>query len=428
MFIDQMHFAMDLGAPTLARSRKAADLSRMNWVAASALALIAGLALSGCAPSGRPDVAPLSAKSYATIPGIPNARYFADQTAEMDRELERSLIREGASLGLKRGSVLPPAHFLALSGGGDDGAFGAGLLAGWTAHGDRPQFKMVTGVSTGALIAPFAFLGSDYDSALTDVYTNVTPAHIYQKRFILSAAIIDDALADTAPLFQTISRHIDETLMAKIAAEYHKGRLLFIQTTDLDAGVPVRWNIGAIAESGDPRALDLIRHIMLASAAIPAAFPPVMFDVEANGRAYRELHVDGGAVSQAFLLPPGVDLRKARKLAGYQRKSAFGYVIRNARLTVEFSDVDRHTLPIAQKAVSTLINYNGVGDLYRIYSLVKQANVAFNLAYIDPEFQAPHKEDFDQSYMRALYSYGYDKAVHGYAWRHAPPGIDAGGK
>jgi len=229
---------------------------------------------------------------------------------------------------------LPTAYMLSLSGGGDNGAFGAGLLVGWTAHGDRPKFKLVTGVSTGALIAPLVFLGPEYDAALTDVYTNIDPSKIYEKRFVL-AALTEDALSDTTPLYETISRFIDATMIAKIAAEYEKGRLLLIQTTDLDAGRPVQWNIGAIAASGNPRALDLIRHILLASASIPAAFPPVMFDVEANGKPYQEMHVDGGAVSQAFLIPPSVNLRVARARTGYQRKGVVAYIIRNSRLTTE---------------------------------------------------------------------------------------------
>ena len=199
--------------------------------------------------------------------------------------------------------------------------------------------------------------------------------------------------------------------------------MLFIQTTDLDAGRPVLWNIGAIAASGNPRALDLIRHILLASAAIPAAFPPVMFDVEANGRPYQEMHVDGGAVSQAFLVPPTVNPRVAQATTGYQRKGVAAYIIRNSRLTTEWSDVAKLTLSIAQKAVSTMINYNGVGDLYRMYMVTQRAGASFNLAYIGDDFHAVHKEDFDQTYMRALYRYAYEKAERGYQWDHAPPGF-----
>ncbi len=378
--------------------------------------------LSACATVEHHAALPPSEKHEATVLGLPNARLFPDRPEGFIAEQERALIREAKAVGVGRGGTLPTAYMLSLSGGGDNGAFGAGLLVGWTAHGDRPKFKLVTGVSTGALIAPLVFLGPEYDAALTDVYTNIDPSKIYEKRFIL-AALTEDALSDTTPLYETISRFIDANMIAKIAAEYEKGRLLLIQTTDLDAGRPVQWNIGAIAASGNPRALDLIRHILLASASIPAAFPPVMFDVEANGKPYQEMHVDGGAVSQAFLIPPSVNLRVARARTGYRRKGVVAYIIRNSRLTTEWSDVERLTLSIAQKAVSTMINYNGVGDLYRMYMVTQRAGASFNLAYIGDDFNAEHKEDFDQTYMRALYRYAYEKAERGYPWEHAPPGF-----
>ena len=382
--------------------------------------------LSACATVEHYTALPPSEKHEATVLGLPNARLFPDRPEGFIAEQERALIREAKAVGVGRGGTLPTAYMLSLSGGGDNGAFGAGLLVGWTAHGDRPKFKLVTGVSTGALIAPLVFLGPEYDAALTDVYTNIGPSKIFEKRFIL-AALTEDALSDTTPLYETISRFIDANMIAKIAAEYEKGRLLFIQTTDLGAGRPVQWNIGAIAASGNPRALDLIRHILLASASIPAAFPPVMFDVEANGKPYQEMHVDGGAVSQAFLIPPSVNLRVARARTGYQRKGVVAYIIRNSRLTTEWSDVERLTLSIAQKAVSTMINYNGVGDLYRMYMVTQRAGATFNLAYIGDDFNAPHKEDFDQTYMRALYRYAYEKAERGYQWEHAPPGFASKG-
>ena len=166
----------------------------------------------------------------------------------------------------------------------------------------------------------------------------------------------------------------------------------------------------------------MIRHILLASASIPAAFPPVLFDVEAKGAPYQEMHVDGGAVSQAFLVPPSVDPRLAQARAGYHRNSV-AYIIRNSRLTTEWSDVERQTLSIAEKAVSTMINYNGVGDLYRMYMVTRRAGAGFNLAHIGDDFHAEHKEEFDQTYMRALYRHAFDKAAKGYPWQDAPPGF-----
>jgi predicted patatin/cPLA2 family phospholipase len=376
--------------------------------------------LSACAVFQRGSPVPPSETNEATVLGLPNGRFFVDRTEAILAEQERALIREAKTFGVPRGGTLPAANLLSLSGGGDNGAFGAGLLIGWTAHGDRPTFKYVAGVSTGALIAPFAFLGPDYDGSLTDVYTNVDPSKIYEKRFI-TAALTDDAVADTTPLYETISRYVDNKVLTRIAAEYEKGRLLIIQTTDLDAGRAVLWNIGAIAASGDSRALDLIRHILLASASIPAAFPPVMFDVEADGKHYQEMHVDGGAVSQIFLIPLSANPRVALEKTGYRRAAAADYIVFNSRLRTEWSDVDRQTLSIAQKAVSTMINYNRIGDLSQMYAVTQRAGASFNLAYIGDDFQAEHKEDFDQAYMRALYQYAYQKAAKGYPWQHALP-------
>jgi hypothetical protein len=389
--------------------------------AAAMLALSVLTACSTVEPGVR---TPAAYRPYTTVLGLPNGRFFVDDPKPMQAEQALSIEREARALGIPRGGALPAISMLSLSGGGDDGAFGSGLLVGWTAHGDRPQFKLVTGVSTGALIAPFAFLGTAYDATLAKVYTDIQPSEVFVARPIVLAALTEDALSDTGPLYITISHYITEDILAAIAVEYHKGRLLLIQTTDLDAGRPVIWNIGAIAASGNPRALDLLRHIMLASASIPAAFPPVMFDVEAKGQVFQELHVDGGAVSQAFLIPPSIDTRTGLKASGYSRKGpASAYIIRNSRLTTEWSDVEKKLLPIAGKAVTTMINYNGVGDLYRMYMVTKRAGASFHLAYIGPDFNAPHKFDFDPVYMRALFNFAHDKAAKGYPWDNAPPGF-----
>ena len=142
-----------------------------------------------------------------------------------------------------------------------------------------------------------------------------------------------------------------------------------------------------------------------------------------DGEPYQEMHVDGGAVSQAFLVPPTVNVKLAQKAAGY-RRNVVAHIIRNGRLTTEWSDVERQTLSIGEKAVSTMINYNGVGDLYRMYMVTRRAGAEFNLAHIGDDFHAEHKEEFDQTYMRALYRYAFDKAAKGYPWQDAPPGFN----
>ena len=167
-------------------------------------------------------------------------------------------------------------HFLALSGGGDDGAFGAGVLCGWTAHGDRPEFKLVTGISTGALIAPFAFLGSSYDDTLRYLYTGITGKDIFSMKSLLTV-LWRESVADTQPLAKMLDKYVDESMLAEIAAAHTKGRRLIIGTTQLDAQRLVLWDMGAIASSGDPDAIKLFRKIMLTSASIPGAFPAAIY-------------------------------------------------------------------------------------------------------------------------------------------------------
>ena len=362
----------------------------------------------------------------AVIPGIPGARHFVgvgiesliqDVVAARQRE-EDFLARSGHS------GPLPPADILALSGGGDNGAFGAGLLCGWSASGNRPKFKCVTGVSTGGLIAPLAFLGSEYDQLLKTIFTSVTPAHIAIKRTIL-AAINNDGMADNRPLWELISRSIDQTLLFRIAEEHRKGRILLIGTTDLDARQPVIWNMGTIAASGDPKALDLCRAILLASAAIPGAFPPSMVPVEVDGKAYEEMHVDGGASAQVFLYPPS--LRGVAQSMGLEMtRPGRVYIIRNSMLTAtEAKTIERRTISIAQRAINSLIHTQGLGDLYRIYMTTTRDGFDFNLAYIGPDFMYENKkEEFDTLYMRALFDYAYNLARQEYPWRKAPPGLE----
>ena len=381
----------------------------------------------GCATPGRLAAVPVQDTTRAEIPGVPNARYWVDADIEpFIRDAFASAKREAAYLaGTGHQGPLPPVNFLAVSGGGDDGAFGAGLLVGWTETGTRPEFKGVTGVSTGALIAPFAFLGPSEDHTLREVYTTISPKDVLQPRSLL-AALTSDGMADNHPLFELISRYITPELLARIATEYQeKGRLLLIATTNLDARRPVIWNMGAIASNPDPRALDLFRRIMLASAAIPGAFPPVMIDVEVDGQPHQEMHVDGGAMAQVFLYPPNlfdIARREGVKIPPRERKV---YVIRNARLDPQWASVERSTLDIVGRAISSLIQTQGVGDLYQIYLIAQNDGLAYNLAYISADFNAEHKEDFDTAYMRALFDYGYQLGRKGYSWQKAPPGLIA---
>lgn len=388
----------------------------------SLLAMAAALVVGGCSIPERGPAVPRTDTTKAQPLGIPNARFYADgEPGPMVQEGLLSLRRELAAHGLSgdRRSVtrLPPAHFLAVSGGGDNGAFGAGLINGWTELGTRPSFKIVTGVSTGALIAPFAFLGPAYDGSLRDVYTTMTPDRVYKKRGLL-AALYDDAMADTTPLSEVIAHYADDKLLQAIAAEYQKGRLLMIGTTDLDSQRPVIWNIGAIAASGKPGALDLFRKILRASAAIPGAFQPVLIDVEIDGQKYQELHVDGGAIAQLFLYPPSIDVSQT----GYQRKR-YAYIIRNARLDPDYAMAERRTITIAGRAIIAMLAASGYNDVLRTYFITQRDKVDYNLAFIGTDFEFPKDGEFDQRYMQALYAYGIQQMKSGRAWHKVPPGL-----
>jgi len=316
---------------------------------------------------------------------------------------------------------LPEVQLLSVSGGGENGAFGAGLLCGWSEQGSRPAFDLVTGVSTGALTAPFAYLGSNYDSQLRAVYTELTPSRVLVSRRF-TAALWDDALTDNSPLFKTISEYLNEDMQTDLAKAYGQGRLLLIGSTDLDAQQPVIWNVGAIAASGHPRALDTIRRLLLASAAIPAAFPPSMIDVTLDGKSYQEMHVDGGAFAQAFLYPAGITQKRRERMVRGDKTvvPATAYVIRNGRLDPEWATVERRTIGIAGRAIATMIAASGLNDVLRMYSTTQRDGVGFNLAYIGSDFTRVLPEPFDPDYMRALFDYGYQRARRGYDWAKKP--------
>jgi len=384
------------------------------------LAAAALLLLTACGTFPRSDAVPAGQAEQATIPGMTGIRFFADgDPAAFTAGASASLEREKAYIASTgQTGPLPPVNFLAISGGGENGAFGAGLIVGWTKAGTRPVFKAVTGISTGALIAPFAFLGPAYDDRLQAVYTTITGKDVLESRGIWG--VFQDAMADNAPLRKTVAKYFDQSVLDAIAVESKKGRLLLIGTTDLDARRPVIWDIGRIAESNEPGRLKLVQDILVASAAIPGAFPPTMIDVELDGKRYQEMHVDGGASTQVFVYPPGLNLSK---LGGKRERHL--YVIRNARLDPDWAQVDRSTMTIAGRAISSLIQTQGIGDLYRIYLTTQRDGIDFNLAYIPKDFTQELKEPFETAYMVALFKVGYDMSAKGFPWVKAPPGFDA---
>ena len=383
------------------------------------LVILLLLGAGACAQFDRLPAVAAADTERATVAGIADARFLPNDVAAMTA-FGRALYARENAYAASRGGRVPPDTSLAMSGGGDNGAFGAGLLVGWSEHGGRPSFKVVTGISTGALMAPLAFLGPEFDPVLADMYTTIEQSDIFRKRPILMG-LTSDALADSTPLQSMIAKYLDAELVARIAEQSRHGRGLVIVTTDLDAGVPVMWNIGAIAESGSPDAVRLIRNILLASASVPGLFPPVMFDVTVDGVAHQEMNVDGGASVQTFLYPATLHLGRIPTGSASQQRVA--YVIRNGRLTQSWDNVERRTTSIATRAVATLTTSSGLSDLYRIYALARRDNVRLQFCYIGDDFAEPHPAEFDHDYMTKLFEYGRSKARAGYPWRSGPPGL-----
>jgi len=404
-----MHYLGNLSIVALAKMR-----------ISGSIILMMAFVLVGCESIPERHALPPELTKLAEIPGIPKARSWADEwpkfSAEMFEKFTETDYRREFS-----GIYEQPHNYLAISGGGANGAYGAGMLLGWTAAGTRPEFTMVTGISTGSLSAPFAFLGPDYDDELKAVYTTTSTKDIAVKRGFLSG-LFSDSLADTTPLKKLIAQYITEDLIAEIGREHKRGRRLFIGTVNLDAGRSVIWNIGDIALSDYPQKLNLIRDILRASAAIPIAFPPVIIQVEADGKTYDELHVDGGTGSQVFVYPAAIDWKLITQKLKVKGKPNV-YVIRNAILDPDYAGTTRSLLPIAVRTVDSLIRTQGIGDLYQIFALSYRDENTFNLAYIPSTFTEKPTEGFDPVYMGKLFELGYNKALNSYPWEHFPPGF-----
>ena len=290
----------------------------------------------------------------------------------------------------------------------------AGLLNGWTAAGNRPTFELVTGISTGALSAPYAFLGPAYDAKLRELYTTIRTKDVLAERGVLRGSSGNRSPTRSAPATGRAA-YSAPTSWPPSPKNTVGGGCLLIGTTNLDAQRAVVWNMGAIAAIGDSRALQLFHDILIASASIPGAFPPVMIDVDVDGRRYQEMHVDGGTVMQVFAYPPSLRLESDRP--------RHLYVVRNGHLDAQWANVERTTLSIAARAIDSLITTQGLGDLYRIYLTSKRDQVDYSLASIPSSFTQKPRELFDPAYMSALFDVGYSQALSGSAWTDHPPGF-----
>jgi predicted acylesterase/phospholipase RssA len=384
---------------------------------------IATFLIGGCATISPRNVLPQADAGRIEPEGFHNIRFWGDASA---RDIESIVMADVPKAGLPGSSALerhpPLSNLLAISGGAEDGAFGAGLLVGWSDAGTRPAFDLVTGVSSGALIAPFAFLGREHDGQLREIFTRYGRKDIFT--YNVPGLLEGSALADDAPLARLIEKYVDEALIREIARERLKGRILLIGTTNLDSQRPVLWDMGRIAMSNNRDAIALFRKILLASATLPGVFPPVRIQVRVGGQNYDELHVDGGVTRQVFIAPSIFSFVSRDQKSGRAPTKRRLYVIRNGKIDPEWQSVNENVLSITQRSISTLIKNQGIGDLYRIYSVTKRDGIDFNLASIPADFSDKSDEPFDQKYMVALFDRGYDLASHDYSWMKAPPGLE----
>jgi hypothetical protein len=335
-------------------------------------------------------------ENAAVIAGIPDARFWGDS--------EQQFI-----------AALPQMNgpWLAVSSGGSDGAFGAGLIVGLGTAGKRPEFGLVSGVSTGALIAPFIFAGAKYDEALSKAYTTINAGDVFE------VGATPESFFDTWPLKELIAKRVTPELLADIAVEHRRGRRLFVATTNLDSERPVIWNMGAIAAAGGDKALKLFREVLLASASIPGAFPPVLIDVEANGKHFQEMHGDGGLCGQFFVAPEPI----LTPTSHYRLPTSDLYVIVNSQLTPAFGVTERNLTAIVARSISVIVRSLTVDMIERSYLLAKRSGTSFNLATIPLNFNQPSRGAFDTEYMKALFTLGVEAGTKGDAFVHEPPSL-----
>jgi predicted acylesterase/phospholipase RssA len=393
-------------------------LARMARLTLVALAAV----LAACTTLTRLGAVPSELQDEARPDGISDVRFYPQQLAN---SAARSQVRirwpaSGVEAEIPVSSdTSAGCDMLAISAGGDRGAFAAGLLSGWSQTGTRPHFKVVTGVSVGALIAPFAFLGPRYDHVLREVALSAGRESFFHRRSFLSG-LLGDGFASSEPLERVLATYVTAAVLREIADEYRHGRDLYILTTDLDAGVPVIWNMGAIAASDSPDALILFRQVLRASTAVPVAVSPVLIPVTAGGRHFQELHVDGSVTHQVFLGGfPLPQLRVSDMQASAPSCGAF--IIINAQMDSSRSTTPRRTLRIGERSIQTLMQIEASNDVASIFTALQRQDIQFNLAYIDSDFQAPHRHDFDPSYLRTLFTYGERLGSGAYPWHSAPP-------
>ena len=364
----------------------------------------AALLLSACASGARSDFG-LSEREAASPLGFPHVRFSVEDEAAAQR------IEQQLGDGVPKG---PDGHFdlIALSGGGANGAFAAGLINGWTASGKRPDFEVVTGVSTGALAAPFVFLGPRWDARLKEAYVGGQATGLLKSRGL--NALVGSGVFSGAPLRQLVESHVDEVMLAEVAAEHAKGRLLLVATTDLDAQRGVIWNMGAIAERGGPEALELFREVLVASASIPGACPPVMIRSQGQGAVFEEMHVDGGVMNPFVALPQ--IMWNWDDVAGVFEGARL-HVVVNGKDAPRFAVTRDAGIPVLTRSLDAVLGGQLRATIAANRAFASRNGLEFHVAAIPEDFDGANSLDFNQAAMQAVYDLGEALGRTGEAWK-----------
>ena len=394
----------------------------------SYFALFALLGISaGCSTFSQRNPVPVEQLYRAQVlSGVPAVRAWAGTSSEQFMADLTESVRHEMITSTKNGkAILPTINVLTLSGGADHGAFGAGFMNGWTTSGTRPEFKFVTGVSTGAIIAPFAFLGPEYDGVLKEGFTTIGAEDIYQTRGI--SALWSDSLVDSTPLERLIKKYVTQDVLQAVARAHQQGRRLYIGTTHMDADRLVVWNMGVIANSGDSEALALFRKVIFASSSIPLVFSPVCIKVKVDGVMHDEMHVDGGVKTQLFLTAATINLTKIRKQLGLPKtpeETTRLFIIRNAQTGPQPKSVSRKLNDIMERSISLFVKSQARSDLIRIYNFAQDEGFGFNWIAMPKEYEPPPQtEAYDTAEMNKLYNIGYEMGIKKDIWRKLPPGM-----
>jgi hypothetical protein len=400
-------------------SRRQARRGALRCLAATIVVLF----LAGCSALRHP--VPLEAQNDPSIPGFTNIRFFPLTDVEpMRQSIRQAFLTETPDNYDALADGWRRYNYLAISGGGSDGAFGAGILNGWSADGNRPAFKVVTGVSTGALIAPFAFLGPEYDPQIKEAYTTVNPGRIYVVRQLI-AILWEESVADNKPLKELVTTYITPEVLDAIAVEHAKGRRLYVASSNMDREEPVIWDMGAIASSKDAGKLELFRSVLVASASIPAIFPPALVKVNLDGKDYDELHCDGGVFFQSFFIGAIVDLPALIREAHPDYKGRVFqelYIIRNGSTTPARKQIPRGVRSISERAIMTLLKVSGINDLYRLFLSTEHDDVDFYFVALPVDYVRSTDEEFNEAEMNRQFALGYQLGAAGVPWRRLPPG------